>query len=389
MNPPPAATPHAPPRPSPLQALADGRPLATAPARWPEAASRGYDIAGIRVEPPVAMAPMADITDVLFHEVLRDVGGPGLYTAEMVSSTALARGSRKTRTMLRRPSGCLLFSVQIFGNVPEDMALAATLAAEDGADIVDVNMGCPAKKITGNACGSSLLRDPILVGRILASVRRALPATVPLTLKYRTGWDDRSRNFVEIGRIAESEGVAALTLHGRTRQQMFDGRADWSAVAELKRSVGVPVIGNGDVLTVGDVVSRLAETGCDGVMIARAALVNPWIFRQVRQLHEGLPVTEPSLAERRAVILEHHARLREALDDSLALHRVRKFVGYYTKGLSGGSEFRRRLNDLRDGAELRAAVEQFFDALEERAASGGATSEEPSPSGCDETGCGG
>lgn len=384
-------------RPSPLQALGEaptGRQTAqgsspSAPACWPEGASRGFSFGPVRVEPPVAMAPMADITDVLFHEVLRDVGGPGLYTAEMVSSTALARGSRKTATMLRRPSGCVNFSVQIFGAVPEDMALAAVMAADEGADVVDINMGCPAKKITGNACGSSLLRDLPLVGRILAAVRRALPATVPLTLKYRTGWDDRSRNFVDVGRVAESEGLAGLTLHGRTRQQMFEGRADWSAIAELKRSVGIPVIGNGDVMSVSDVVSRLRETGCDGVMIARAALVNPWIFRQVRQLHAGEPVTEPSLSERRAVILDHHGRLRESLDDSLALHRVRKFVGYYTKGLSGGSEFRRRLNDLRDGAELRDAVSAFFDALEEAAARGDGLLDTAAPADCGETGCGG
>ncbi len=355
---------------SPLQALADGA-RAVAPATWPAGASRSYRVGAMVVDPPVAMAPMADITDVLFHEILRDVGGPGLYTAEMVSSTALVRGSAKTRGMLRRPRACPAFSIQIFGSVPEDMAVAARMAADEGADVVDINMGCPAKKITGNLCGSSLLRDPPLVGRILRAVRAALPDPIPLTLKYRLGWDASTRNHVEIGRLAESEGVAALTLHGRTRQQMFEGKADWTAVGELKAAVSVPVIGNGDVLTVSDVVTRLVETGCDGVMIARAALVNPWIFRQVRQLHEGQAVTEPSLAERRAVILDHHDRLRESLPDALALHRVRSFVGYYTKGLAGGSDFRRTLNDLRDGIAFRAAVVGFFDALEQAAAGTG------------------
>jgi tRNA-dihydrouridine synthase B len=357
-------------RPSPLQALEDGAPAHASFDGWPAAASRSYRIGPVVVDPPVAMAPMADITDVLFHEVLRDVGGPGLYTAEMVSSTALARGSRKTLTMLRRPAGCPSFAVQIFGAVPEDMALAARMAADEGADVVDVNMGCPAKKVTGNACGSSLLRDLPLVGRILRAIRAAMPASVPLTLKYRLGWDSASHNFVDVGRVAESEGLAALTLHGRTRQQMFEGRADWSAVRELKAAVLIPVVGNGDVMTAHEVAARLAESGCDGVMVARAALVNPWIFRQVRELHAGLPVTEPSLSERRTVILDHHDRLRAAHDDMLALHRVRKFVGYYTKGLSGGSEFRKLLNDLRDGAALRSAVGAFFDGLEDAAARG-------------------
>ena len=375
-------------RPSPLQALSDAPSAGDHPAAWPASASRSYRIGRVVVDPPVAMAPMADITDVLFHEVLRDVGGPGLYTAEMVSSTALARGAAKTRLMLRRPAGCPNFAVQIFGAVPADMAVAARMAADAGADVVDINMGCPAKKITGNACGSSLLRDLPLVGRILAEVRRALPQDVPLTLKYRLGWDDATRNYVDVGRVAESEGLAALTLHGRTRNQMFEGRADWSAIAELKRSVRIPVVGNGDVMSAADVVSRLAETGCDGVMVARAALVNPWIFRQVRELHAGRAPSEPTLAERRATILDHHDRLREHAPDAVALHRVRKFVGYYTKGLGGGSEFRRRLNDLHDGLAFRAAVEEFFDALEAAAARGAAVSEAARLDDCGETGCG-
>ena len=337
-------------------------PAAATPA-WPEAASRGYRVGHVVVDPPIAMAPMADITDVLFHEVLRDIGGPGLYTAEMVSSTALARGSEKTRLMLRRPAGCVNFAVQIFGAVPEDLAAAAVAAAEEGADVVDINMGCPAKKITGNACGSSLLRDLPLVARILKAVRKALPAAVPLTLKYRTGWDERTLNFLDVGRIAEGEGLAAVTLHGRTRAQMFEGVADWTAIAELKAALSIPVVGNGDVASADDAVRRLAETGCDGVMIARAALVNPWIFRQLRQLHDGEAPTEPTIAERRRVILDHHDRLRAELPDKLALHRVRKFVGYYTRGLPGGNDFRRRLNDLQDGATFRAAVAEFFDSI--------------------------
>ena len=338
---------------------------------WPAGLARSYTVGGRVIEPPIAMAPMADITDVLFHEVLRDIGGPGLYTAEMVSSAALARGNWKTKLMLARPRGCENFAVQIFGAVPEDLAFAAVLAAEAGADVVDINMGCPAKKITGNACGSSLLRDLPLVARILRAVRTALPSQIPLTLKYRTGWDDRSLNYIDVGRVAEGEGLAGVTLHGRTRSQMFEGLADWSAIAALKRALSIPVLGNGDVRSADDALVRMAETGCDGVMIARAALVNPWIFSQLRQRHRGEPVTQPTLAERRRVILDHHDRLRAEHPDKLALHRIRKFVGYYTKGLLGGSEFRCRLNDLQDGTAFRTAVEEFFDGVERAVARDG------------------
>ena len=329
----------------------------------PASASRGYRLGAVVVDPPVAMAPMADVTDVHFHEVLRDVGGPGIYTAEMVSSTALARGNEKSRRMLVRPRGCPSFAVQVFGNVPDDMATAALMVADEGADVVDINMGCPAKKITGNACGSSLLRDLPLVKDIMATIRRRLPDSIPLTVKIRTGWDHDHLNYREVGRIAEGEGLAAVTLHGRTRSQMFDGPADWSAIAELKRAVSIPVIGNGDVASADDAVRMLAETGCDGVMIARAALVNPWIFRQVRQAFAGEAVTEPTLEERRRVMLDHHDRLAAVLPEAQALHRVRKFVGYYTRGVDRGAEFRKGLNELRDGASFRTAVDDFFSSL--------------------------
>lgn len=331
--------------------------------RGPAGLPRSYRVGPHEISPPVAMAPMADITDVHFHEVLAATGGPGLYTAEMVNATALVRGASKTRAMLRRPRNCPKFAVQVFGADPEHVAVAACLAAEDGADVVDINMGCPAKKITGNACGSSLLRDLPLVQRIFRAVRSALPAHVPLTVKYRTGWDSRTLNFVEVGRIAEGEGLAALALHGRTRAQMFEGRADWSAIRDLKAAVRIPVLGNGDIQVAADALRMMRETGCDGVMIARAALVNPWIYRQVTELLDGRPATEPTFEERRRVILDHHDRLAAELPPRAALHRVRKFVGYYTRGVPGGPCFRKRLNDLDDAAVFREAVDAFFGEL--------------------------
>jgi len=335
----------------------------TAVAGWPAGASRAYRLGRILVDPPVAMAPMADVTDPVFHEVLREIGGPGLYTAEMVSSDALLAGSEEHLRLVRRPAGCPVFAVQVYGSEPGALAEAARLAVDDGADVVDINMGCPAKTLTGKACGSALLRDLPLVRDVLRAVRRAVPEAVPVTVKTRLGWDDRHRVHVEVGRIAEGEGLAGIALHGRTRAQMFSGRSDRGAIAELARAVSIPVVGNGDVRTADDAVQLLEETGCAGVMIARGALANPWIFRQLRARLHGEPVAEPSLADRRRVILDHHARLAGELPAERALHRMRKFLGLYLHGVPSGQDLRRRIGTMRDERSFREAVDAFFDGL--------------------------
>lgn len=331
----------------------------------------GYRLGGVAVDPPLAMAPMADVTDVHFHEVLRELGGPGLYTAEMVRSADLVAGSARCRRLVARPGGCRSFAVQVYGADPEDLAAAAVVAAEAGADVVDLNMGCPAKTLTGKACGSGLLRDLRQVLRIFRTVRRRLPDPVPLTVKTRLGWDDRRRSHVELGRMAEGEGLAGVTLHGRTRAQMFRGEADWTAIAELVQAVSIPVVGNGDVREPEDVLRMRRETGCAGVMIARGALANPWIFRQARDLLAGRTPRAPSLEERRRVILDHHDRLVGALPAREAFHRARKLVGFYLAGVPRrGGELRRRLNEPRDTDGFRLIVDAFFSELlrEERAA---------------------
>ena len=325
--------------------------------------ARSLRIGRVEIDPPVAMAPMADVTDVHFHEVLRELGGPGLYTAEMVPSRALARGAERERRMLRRPRGCRAFAVQVYGADPGELAAAALEAADAGADLVDLNMGCPAKTITGKACGSSLLRDLDRVGEIFRAVRRALPDEVPLTVKTRTGWDEAQPVFLEVLRLAEGEGLAAMTLHGRSRKQMFRGESDWDAIAELAAAASIPVLGNGDVRSAEDALAMLEWTGCDGVMIARGALANPWIFRDLRALLAGERPSPPSLEERRRVILDHHDRLAEALPAREALHRIRKFVGFYVHGLERGGELRRRLGEPADGPSFRRLVDEFFDRV--------------------------
>lgn len=317
---------------------------------------------------------MADVTDAVFHEILREIGGPGLYTAEMVSAAGLARGDGRCRRLLERPRGCPSFAVQVYGTDPRQLADAALAAVDHGADVIDVNMGCPAKKITGKACGSALLRDTAHVARILAALRRALPDAVPLTVKVRLGWDDASLVFREVGRLAEELGLAGITVHGRTRRQMFTGSADWAPIRELAASLSIPVVGNGDVQTPEDAVSRLAETGCAGVMIARAALANPWIFRQLRQAFAGEPVTEPTLAERRSVLLAHHDRLARHLPAKAALHRLKVFVRAYVGPVPGGVAFRRRLSHLDDAGAFLAAVRELFDAAEDAQGAGPAPS---------------
>ena len=325
-----------------------------------------FDLGGVQVDPPLVMAPMADITDVHFHEMLRQIGGPGLYVAEMVRSKSLADGCRKHQAMLRRPADCDAFAVQVYGADPDDIATAAMMAADAGADVVDMNMGCPAKKITGKLSGSGLLRDIGLVARIFATVRRRLDDAVPLTVKIRTGWDESRLNYLEVGRLAEAEGLAALTLHGRTRKQMFDGEADWGPVAELAASLSIPVIGNGDVRSAADALSRLESSGCAGVMIARGALADPWIFHQARALLAGRVAEPPTLVMRRRALLDHCDRLTEALPERAALHRMRKLSSLHLDGIEGGAALRRRLfvppHDL---ASFRGAVDRLFGELAE------------------------
>lgn len=330
---------------------------------WAEGASRSMSLGAHRVTPPVLMAPMADVTDSVFHEVLRELGGPGLYTAEMVSCEALVAGQARPARLVRRPRRCPVFAVQVYGSDPAGMAAAAELAVEAGADIVDVNLGCPAKAITGKLCGSGLLRDTALIAAIFRRMRRSLPDSVPLTAKIRKGWDERSENFLEVAAIAEGEGLAGLTMHGRTRAQQYSGECDRDAIARLVRGTSLPVVGNGDVRSPADALEMLRETGCAGVMIARGALANPWIFRQLRDLHEGRAPREPDHSERRRVVLDHFERLEAQLEPKEALHRVRKFLGLYLRGLPEGRRLARRLSSIETADDFRSEVDAFFDDL--------------------------
>lgn len=314
-------------------------------------------------DPPLVLAPMAGITDMTYRLLLRRIGGVGLVTMEFISSEGLTRGNRKTKRLLRWDAEERPLSIQIYGADAERMAIAAEMVEEMGVDVCDINMGCPANKVLKGCAGAGLMRDLPRARGIIAACRKALPTT-PLTVKFRLGLTDETINYLELARICEGEGVAAVACHARTAKQMYTGRADWSRIARLKETVSIPVVGNGDVLTPEDVVAMRRETGCDAVMIGRGTMKNPWIFKQSAELLAGRAYREATLAERRAVILEHFGLiLRDDGDQpKTVLSKLRTFTAWYTHGLPGGADLRRRIASLDSPQAFREAVEEFFAA---------------------------
>ena len=314
----------------------------------------------ISVDPPLVLAPMAGVTDRQFRLVLRRVGGVGLVTMEFVSSEALTRGSRRAIKMMDFCEEERPLSIQIYGSDPRRMAEAARVVESIGADVCDINMGCPANKVLKGCSGCALMGDLDLARRIVATVRKAI--RIPLTVKFRAGIREQTLNYVELGKICEEEGVDGVALHPRTAKQMYRGNADWQRIARLKQALSIPVVGNGDIETAGDVLRMLDETGCDAVMIGRASMKNPWIYRQAAALMAGRVPEEPTLEDRRELIMAHFRLLMEQEDDAkFALHKLRTFTGWYTHGLAGGKQLRMQINQLSTPDAFLAAVERFFE----------------------------
>ena len=312
------------------------------------------------IDPPLVLAPMAGITDRQFRLILRRLGGVGLVTMEFISSEALARGNPRTRKLMHYADEERPISIQVYGSDPGRMADAARTVEEIGADACDINMGCPANKILKGCAGCSLMGNPDLARAIVREVRRAI--SIPLTVKFRLGLRDDRTNFLELGRICEGEGANGVALHARTAKQMFSGHADWSRIAELKRALAIPVVGNGDVQTPADAVRMLAETGCDGVMIGRASMKNPWIFRQTAAVLRGEAPFEPTIADRREVILEHFGMLRDQeRERRVVMHKLRTFTSWYTHGLPSGARLRGRISTLDSPDAFHEAIETFFE----------------------------
>jgi nifR3 family TIM-barrel protein len=313
------------------------------------------------IDPPLVLAPMAGVTDRDFRLIVRRIGGVGLVSMEFVSSKAILSGNDKTRQLMHFSEEERPLAIQIYGADVVTMARAAEVVEELGADICDINMGCPANKVLKGCAGAALMGDLGLAERMIAAVRQRL--TIPLTVKFRVGLDDKRRNYLEMGRVCEANGVAAVAMHGRTAKQMFRGQADWSAIARLKEALSIPVIGNGDVREPEDALEMIRQTGCDGVMIARAATKNPWIFRQIAARLAGEKEMEPTLEDRRRLILGHFHLVAEREASKIALHKLRKFTGWYTHGLPHGRRLRQKINQLPDVESFLEAVEEFFDEI--------------------------
>jgi nifR3 family TIM-barrel protein len=313
----------------------------------------------VRIDPPLVLAPMAGVTDRQFRLVLRRVGGVGLVTMEFISSEALTRGNERTLRLLHYCEEERPISIQIYGSHAGRMAEAARVVEAIGADVCDINMGCPANKVLKGCAGCALMGDLDVAREIIATVRRAI--RIPLTVKFRAGIRDDALNYLELGRICEGEGVDAVALHPRTAKQMYHGSADWSRIAALKRELAIPVVGNGDVASAEDAARMFRETGCDAVMIGRASMKNPWIYRQTADRLGGRAPYEPTAEDRRDVILAHFRLLVEQEERKLALHKLRTFTGWYTYGLSGGRQLRTRINELDTPDAFLEAVESFFE----------------------------
>ncbi len=312
---------------------------------------------GVQIAVPVILAPMSGVTDLPFRRIARRLGA-GLVVSEMIASWALLRENRNTRRMAELDEG--VSAIQLAGCEPEAMAEAARIAAGSGAAIVDINFGCPVKKVAmGQHAGSALMRDETLAGRILEAVVRA--SAVPVTVKMRLGWDHAALNAPAIARIAEAAGVRMLTVHGRTRQMFYTGHADWEAVHAVKEATGLPVIVNGDIAGEQDAAEALARSGAGGVMIGRGACGRPWLLGQVAHfLATGERLPEPLLPEKRRIVLGHYEAILSMFGTDAGLRLARKHLCWYAHGLPGAAEFRATVNRMTDPAAVVALIRRFF-----------------------------
>ena len=304
---------------------------------------------------------MAGVTDLPFRQLCKQLGA-GMAVSEMVSSNSLLWGSKKTRRRAQHAGEIEPKSVQIMGTEPEMMAEAARYNAEQGAQIIDINMGCPAKKVCNVLAGSALLRDEALVGRILEAVVKAVD--VPVTLKIRTGWDQENRNAVQIGGIAESAGIQALAIHGRTRADQYKGEAEYNTIAEVKQRIGIPVIANGDISSPEKAKYVLDYTGADAVMIGRAAQGRPCIFREIYHYQQtGKKLPEPDITEIRDILIGHLHNLYSFYGEFTGVRVARKHISWYSKGQTHGAAFRQAVNQVDSVAAQLDMTYAFFEKL--------------------------
>ena len=324
----------------------------------------GIIIGSLALANPVILAPMAGVTDLPFRKLVKRHGA-AMVVSEMIASQAMVRATRQTLRMATSEPEEHPMAVQIAGCEPEVMAEAARLNQDQGAAVIDINFGCPVKKVVKGHAGSSLMRDEVLAGRILDAVVKAV--TIPVTLKMRTGWDHDNRNAPRLARIAEDSGIRMITVHGRTRCQFYQGRADWPFIGEVKRAVNIPVVANGDIDSPEAAARCLAESGADGVMIGRGAYGRPWLLAQVAAfLHSGTAPADPPLSRQLAIILEHFEMMLEHHGSEHGLRIARKHLAWYSKGLPGSAEFRAEINRLTTPETVRTRLQTFFQPFIDR-----------------------